>query len=910
MIAKVINNLLCIEKCSRLVQGTVGQTLSLELPEEWSAYSVTAVFSSGPLTRDVIVTGSEITIPWELLTEADRKLYLNFHAALPDGSIVYQTNITDFGTILPSRLPSGNEPESPSPSRADQIQALAEQALAVAQSVRDDADTGAFDGPAGKGIASIVKTATSGLVDTYTVTYTDSSTMSFTVTNGADGEITASSLADSFSASARYSVGDHVFYNGRLYRFISDHPAGIWIGSDTIPLALANDVSTLKNAVDVFCEKIYKYVDMPVDTTAAGWRLRESNGLCSSDSAYKLVKYKVTAGSLVKVVSDDRFQFQTIASVPSSGAGNRVGKTYGVGTYVLEVPAGATYLIVSTPTGSTANASLAIPFIPAVVDAMSGAQVDFTIGTASSSNKFHYSFFKGVTYRITNNTSAGQTLWLYNKAASNDKQLSTNMRPGATITFTPDSDDYYAFGGWYNGVGTDSLSIDGFSALNSGVKSNKVMPIVFNSGRVSIDAANRTISFASGMYLFGSDGRVALDASDVYSQVSSYASYDAGTQTVTITLPYEDVLAYNFGTNALKVCHYREILPDDVILFAEYYQNDFGILWDKYWRDAFIDSSKKGIVSAGEVFNGEPYSGIFDWQTPAVAYGALFKGTGNVESFAFFTDPHVAGFADSQRNETNMANYCKRVQKVINASPCSFAVCGGDWLNNSTTMDEACYRLGYIKGIAKHLLGGCYLVNGNHDTNYQGKLDSSSENYTGRLADAAIAAIMHRDTDTKKAYYSFDGAVAKCYVLDTGIEHSTMLSYDWEQVAWLAGKLSEDDPAHAIIFLHIITDNGSVQTNTGNFAALVQAYNAHTTVTLNSVTYDFTSCSGHVDFWVGGHAHTDSSGTLGGIPYFITGTNSYNSDVPLVDLVLVDYDAGKIRLIRAGGTGSNRCISL
>ena len=42
-------------------------------------------------------------------------------------------------------------------------------------------------GAAGKGISSITKTGTSGLVDTYTITYTDNTTSTFTVTNGADG---------------------------------------------------------------------------------------------------------------------------------------------------------------------------------------------------------------------------------------------------------------------------------------------------------------------------------------------------------------------------------------------------------------------------------------------------------------------------------------------------------------------------------------------------------------------------------------------------------------------------------------------------------------------------------------------------------------------------------------------------
>ena len=103
--------------------------------------------------------------------------------------------------------------------------------------------------------------------------------------------------------------------------------------------------------------ELYDFSEIAVDATALNWRLNESNGLCSSASGYKMVKYKVTAGQTVKVVSDDRFQFQTVASVPSSGTSNRVGVTYGSGTFVLTVPDTATYLIVSTTsTGSTAAA--------------------------------------------------------------------------------------------------------------------------------------------------------------------------------------------------------------------------------------------------------------------------------------------------------------------------------------------------------------------------------------------------------------------------------------------------------------------------------------------------------------------------------------------------------------------------
>ena len=46
---------------------------------------------------------------------------------------------------------------------------------------------GGAPGPAGVGIQKIEKTGTVGLVDTYTITYTNGQTTTYTVTNGADG---------------------------------------------------------------------------------------------------------------------------------------------------------------------------------------------------------------------------------------------------------------------------------------------------------------------------------------------------------------------------------------------------------------------------------------------------------------------------------------------------------------------------------------------------------------------------------------------------------------------------------------------------------------------------------------------------------------------------------------------------
>lgn len=539
-----------------------------------------------------------------------------------------------------------------------------------------------------------------------------------------------------------------------------------------------------------------------------------------------------------------------------------------------------------------------------------GVDETFTVSVASRSSRFSVALAKGGTYTYTNNTSAAQTLNGYKKDGTYTS-LNAQLTAGASHTFTA-SEDYVAIGGYFNGTGTVRVVGEGLSgsieAIKNGVAANKSDVILGHNTSPVVNVDARTVSWSAVLYLNTVAGRFSVAVADVATQIPTYATYDANTTTVTVTLPNECVLVFRVSENTLKVINRNRVALDDVILFGEYYKNDYGLLWDKYWRDLYITDHNNGIVNAVDVFNAEPFTGTYDWQTPVVAYGALFKGKENVDSFAFFTDPHIMGWADDNRNEVNMKNYLKRVQKVYNASPCSFIVSGGDWLNNTTTMDEACYRLGYLKGIAKHLLDGCYLVNGNHDTNYQGKLDSESENYTGQLSNETIAALLFRDTDTKKAYYSFEADIAKCYVLDTGVEHDTMLAYDWEQVAWLAGKLAQDDPEHAIMFIHIITSSGAVQTNASNFGSLVEAYNNHTTVTLNGTTYNFTGCTGHVDFWMAGHTHSDSNGTLGGIPYIITGSNAASSDVPMIDLVMVDYDANEINLVRAG-TGNNRTIS-
>ena len=71
----------------------------------------------------------------------------------------------------------------------------------------DDGNSYNFNVTNGSSIQSIVKTSTSGLVDTYTITLTNGETTTFTVTNGEDGEVTTQQLNDAINDIANKTSG-------------------------------------------------------------------------------------------------------------------------------------------------------------------------------------------------------------------------------------------------------------------------------------------------------------------------------------------------------------------------------------------------------------------------------------------------------------------------------------------------------------------------------------------------------------------------------------------------------------------------------------------------------------------------------------------------------------------------------
>lgn len=95
-------------------------------------------------------------------------------------------------------------------------------------------------GADGRGITSIVKTATAGLVDTYTITYSDNTTSTYNVTNGAQGEAGATIASVEKTATVgKVDTYTITMTDGNTFNF------EVTNGLDGVDLGLANIVNDL-----------------------------------------------------------------------------------------------------------------------------------------------------------------------------------------------------------------------------------------------------------------------------------------------------------------------------------------------------------------------------------------------------------------------------------------------------------------------------------------------------------------------------------------------------------------------------------------------------------------------------------------------------------------------------------------
>ena len=347
-----------------------------------------------------------------------------------------------------------------------------------------------------------------------------------------------------------------------------------------------------------------------------------------------------------------------------------------------------------------------------------------------------------------------------------------------------------------------------------------------------------------------------------------------------------------------------------IILAGSYFVTIFAKASDANLElsDAVNIAFRPSVSIMSGLYDELPYADNSSFKSQAEAFAALFNDTDDAESFAFFSDPHLL---DGATYDALLGGYMTAVKRCISMAPVSFVASGGDWFASGPTQQEACFKLGYINGIMRETFRNYHLIVGNHDINFLGT-DETLEVNSGELMSSTIRNLWHRDRG--ESYYAFEGQNTTFYVLDCGSDwgSDSMTARRWGQIDWLADNLLAETNPHSAILMHMYyvatVSGGIVASFSSNVGALCAAYNAHTSVTLNSQTYNFSACTGKVEFIMVGHSHEDFNTTQNGIPV-IGIVNFTSGSIPSYDLVLVDYDAGQIEMVRIG-TGSDRTIAL
>lgn len=142
--------LLKLNERETVTSGSVNvYAVQFAFSSEWDGLDKTAVFQAGSDVISVVLDESQTcTIPWEVLENPRRTLYAGVYGT-KDGDVVLPTIWASLGTIQQG-VTTGTNTQPPTPDVYSQILAVAEKAQEVAQSVRDDADAGKFDGEPGK----------------------------------------------------------------------------------------------------------------------------------------------------------------------------------------------------------------------------------------------------------------------------------------------------------------------------------------------------------------------------------------------------------------------------------------------------------------------------------------------------------------------------------------------------------------------------------------------------------------------------------------------------------------------------------------------------------------------------------------------------------------------------------------
>ena len=277
------------------------------------------------------------------------------------------------------------------------------------------------------------------------------------------------------------------------------------------------------------------------------------------------------------------------------------------------------------------------------------------------------------------------------------------------------------------------------------------------------------------------------------------------------------------------------------------------------------------------------------------------------DTFMFVTDVHW------YRNQQMSP---KLIRYLLNHLNINLVALGGDLITEGTKNAEIEESLKCVKAFRfTDIL--TLIAFGNHDNN------SNQTDASQRLDTNTIYSLFFKEfensvefmTDTEFSFYYDKPANKTRYIfLDMGDDGVSKAFTAYEP--FRDTLLSTPSGYKIVIVAHII-DYG---TFTSSLGQMIDAYNARTTVTVNSVVCDFSSGAGTILLCLGGHRHFDAeTATPGGVPITLTDCDAMLSQASsqtagtiteqCFDVVSVDY-TNNIAYYERVGRGKGRILHL
>lgn len=335
--------------------------------------------------------------------------------------------------------------------------------------------------------------------------------------------------------------------------------------------------------------------------------------------------------------------------------------------------------------------------------------------------------------------------------------------------------------------------------------------------------------------------------------------------------------------------------------------------------------------ASGEVITGTMSSNTVSvpgyWQTHlderVENIRAAFESAGrNKSAFLWYHDAH---WPDNSKMAPLLLRYLMEhtAMRKVNF--------GGDIVNTeeASSRDDWDYIYEWrdmVKALPNH-----HSVRGNHD-----------DDIPGLNTDKAIYAYLMAAEETQDIvrggdfYYYIDDVNEKTRYLYLDTHMCTTLTNVGEPSAarFIVDALSNTQEGwHIVPIAHIwflyddynVPTVGQIPDYCQQLFTIFDAYNARSSGTVavagDTISYDFTSSVGKIEFCIGGHTHVDMDFTTdGGIPVILTEADCYEFrsgynptagtiTEASVDAIVADYDAKKVSVIRIG-RGSSREVSL